>query len=136
MTDFERTFEEMNRLFDFFDQPLGLRSMPRGTFPAINVYDTENELVLTAEIPGVEAKDLDIQVLENSITLSGKRNGHQDNVRYYRRERVSGSFTRTLTLSDKVDPDKVSAEYKNGILTVHMPKARESKPRSIKIKAK
>ena len=134
--DIERTLDEMSRVFDTFGGPLGLRSMPRGTFPAINLYDHDNEMVLTAELPGVKKEDLDLSVVENSITLTGKRNGDAgEDSRYYRRERPVGTFTRTLTLAEKVDPDKVSAEYKDGVLTVHLPKVKAAKPKAIQIKA-
>jgi len=134
--DIERTFEEMNRMFDALGGPLGLRSMPRGAFPAVNLYDTEDELVLTAEVPGMDPKDLELSVVDNSVTLSGKREQpEQDGARYYRRERPSGTFTRTLTLSDKIDRDKVSAEYKDGVLTVHLPKLQSAKAKAIEIKA-
>lgn len=134
--DIERTFDEMNRVFDAFGGPLGLRSMPRGAFPAINLYDRAEELVLTAEVPGVKAEDLELSVVDNSVTLSGKREeAAEENARYYRRERSGGTFTRTLTLAEKVDRDRVSAEYRDGVLTVHLPKLQSAKPRSIQIKA-
>lgn len=134
--DIERTFEEMNRVFDALGAPLGLRSMPRGAFPAINLYDHEDELVLTAEVPGVNAKDLELSVVDNSVTLSGKREEPaEDTARYYRRERPTGTFTRTITLSEKVDRDKVKAECRDGVLTVHLPKLESAKPKAIQIQS-
>lgn len=134
--DIERTVDEMNRVFDVFGGPLGLRSMPGGTFPAMNVYDAADKLVVTAEAPGVEAKDIELNVVENSLTLSGRRseNAEDKDRSYYRRERFDGEFTRTITLPEKVDPDGVTAQFKNGILTIELPKAKEAKPRSIQIK--
>ncbi len=138
MLDFERTLDEMNRVFDMFDAPLGLRSMPRGTFPAVNLYDNETELLLTAEIPGVKIDDIGLSVTENTITLTGKRNGVQENKkgRWYRQERVMGQFERTITLAEKVDSAKATAEYKDGILTVHLPKVKVTAPKSIEVKTK
>lgn len=135
--DIERTLDEMNRVFDVFGGPAGLRSMPTGTFPAINVYDAGDKLVVTAETPGVDAGDIDLSVVENSLTLSGKRNGGPENKdgRYYRRERFSGQFSRTITLAEKVDPNNVTARFRNGVLTVELAKSREAKPRSIQIKS-
>jgi HSP20 family protein len=133
--DIERTLDEMNRVFDIFEGPLGLRSMPRGTFPAVNVYETEEQYLLRADVPGVDPKDLDLSVAENTVTLTGKRNDEQD-VRYYRRERPVGSFTRTVTLAERIDGNKVKADYKNGVLNVVVPKMESAKPKSIEIKAK
>jgi HSP20 family protein len=135
--DIERTLEEMNRVFDVFSGPVGLRSMPVGTFPALNVYDAGDKLVVTAEMPGVDPKDIDLNVVENNLTISGKRDAAPEDqqVQYYRRERFSGQFSRSISLAEKVNPDAVKATYKNGILTIELPKAQEAKPRSIKIKA-
>lgn len=136
--DIERTLDEMSRVFDTFSGPTGLRSMPVGTFPALNVYDAGDKLLVTAEAPGVDPKDIELSVVENSLTLSGKRNGEPsgENLRYYRRERFAGQFSRTIALAEKVNPDAVKAEYKNGILIVELPKAEETRPRTIKIKTK
>jgi len=134
--DIERTLEEMNRVFDVFSGPLGLRSMPAGTFPAMNVYDAGDKLVVTAEAPGVETKDIELNVVENSLTLSGRRTAQPEEKErnVYRQERFEGEFSRTLTLPEKVDPDAATAHFKNGILTIELPKAEVVKPRSIKIK--
>lgn len=135
--DIERTLDEMNRVFDVFGGPLGLRSMPAGAFPAMNVYDAGDKLVITAEVPGVETKDIELNVVENSLTLSGRRTAQAEEKdrNVYRRERFDGEFSRTLTLPEKVNPDGVSAQLKNGILTVDLPKVHEAQPRSIKIKS-
>lgn len=132
----ERTLNEMNRVFDILEGPIGLRSMPRGTFPAVNVYETDDEYRLRADLPGVDPKDMDLSVAENTVTLTGKREDEQEDVRYYRRERPVGSFTRTVTLAERIDADKVKAEYKNGVLSVIVPKTQAAKPKSIAIKAK
>ncbi len=135
--DIERTLDEMTRVFDAFGGPAGLRSMPTGTFPAMNVYDVGDKLVLTAEAPGVNPDDIELNVVENSLTLSGSRNGEPegDSLRYYRRERFAGQFSRTITLAEKVNPDAVKASCKNGILTVELPKAAEAKAKRINVKA-
>jgi HSP20 family protein len=135
--DIERTLDEMNRVFDAFSGPAGLRSMPVGAFPALNVYDAGDKLVVTAEMPGVDPDDIELNVVENSLTLSGKRNGQPegDGLQYYRRERFAGQFSRTIALAEKVNPDAAKATAKNGILTIELPKAEDAKPRSIKIKA-
>ena len=135
MFDINKTFDEMDQLFGLFNGAMGLRSMPRSSFPAVNIYDNGDELILTAEVPGIRPEDLNLTVIENTITLEGKKNGKEEGVKYYRCERSSGTFTRTMTLTEKVNPDKVKATYKDGVLTVQMPKAKESKPKTIKIKS-
>lgn len=134
--DMDRMFDEMSRMFDTFGGPLGLRSVPGGTFPAMNVYDAKDKLIVTVEIPGVDPATIELSVQENSLTLSGKRSDTENGKgRYYRKERPTGEFHRTITLNEKVDPAGVAASYKDGILRIEMPKAQAVKPRTIAIKA-
>jgi HSP20 family protein len=131
-----KTLDEMDRIFDEVNRPLGLRSVPRGTFPAINMYDEGESTVMVAEIPGVNPDTLDLTVLGDTVTLKGKREDeYKDADRHYRRERVSGEFTRTLTLPDPVDPNSVKAKYHNGVLKVTLSKAEAAKAKKIKIKS-
>jgi HSP20 family protein len=117
-------------------QPLGLRSVPRGTFPAINVYDQGDSAVVTAEVPGVKAEDLELTILGDSVTLKGERKDQPaEGERYYRRERLVGSFVRTVTLPTAVDPNLVKAEYRNGVLTVCMEKEEEAEAKKVEIKS-
>jgi HSP20 family protein len=138
MLDFERAMGEMSRMFDLFDGPLGLRSMPRGTFPAVNLYDNQTELVLTAEIPGVKIADIGLSVAENTVTLTGKRNGAEcgKTDRCYRQERPMGQFERTITLGEKIDAGAATADYQDGILTVRLPKVKVTAPKILEIKPK
>lgn len=134
--DIERTFNEMNRMFDLFDRPMGLRSVPRGTFPAVNLYDEGDHFTLEAVIPGVDQKELDLTVEQNTVTLAGKRetmteNGH----RFYRHERGGGQFKRTMSLGERIDPGGASAQLKNGILVVTLPKEKKSEQKKIAIQA-
>ncbi len=134
--DIDKAFDEMNRLFGAFAGPSGLRTVPTGTLPAVSLYDRGDDIIMVADLPGVDGKDIDLNVVENTVTLTGsrdadKKNGH----RYYRRERPAGQFKRTITLGEKVDPAKVTAELKNGVLTVTMPKARKTEPKKITVKA-
>jgi len=134
--DVAKTLEEMDRMFGTRGAPIGLRSVPRGTFPAMNVYDHGDSVTLTAEIPGVNPDDLDLTVLHDTLTLKGQRNQQAANGdRYYRKERMQGAFNRTITLPDQVDPDSVKAEYKHGVLKVTMNKAEEAKAKRIAIKS-
>jgi len=135
--DVDKTLEEIDRMFGTAGLPLGLRSVPRGTFPAVNIYDHGNSVVLTAEIPGVKTEDLELTVLNDSVTLKGHRQDEakEDDDHFYRKERPTGMFTRTLSLQDAVDPDSVKAEYRNGILKVTMEKAEKAKAKKIEIKS-
>jgi len=134
--DVDKTLEEIDRMFGTAGLPLGLRSVPRGTFPAVNLYDQGNTVVLTAEIPGVKTEDLDLMVLNDSVTLKGQRTDEvKENDQFHRKERPTGSFTRTLSLQNPVDPDSVKAEYRNGILKVTMEKSEEVKAKKIEIKS-
>lgn len=134
--DMSKTLEEVDRMFDAANRPLGLRSVPRGTSPAINIYDRGESAVLGAEIPGVDPNELELTVLNDTVTIIGKRPFEaNDEDRVYRRERWSGEFSRTLTLPDAVDPDKAHAEYKNGVLRVSLEKAEKAKAKRIQIKS-
>jgi HSP20 family protein len=105
--------------------------------PPVDILETENELVLKADVPGVDLKDIDIQVENATLTLKGERKfetheGAQEG--YHRIERSYGSFVRCFSLPETVDAEKVAAEYANGVLTVTMQKKELAKPRSIQVK--
>lgn len=103
--------------------------------PAVDIAETENELLLKADLPGVEMKDIDIQLENGTLALRGERkyeNEKQDGG-YHRVERSYGTFARYFTLPDTVDPEAVKADYKNGVLTVRLPKKELAKPRQIKV---
>jgi len=134
--DVAKTLEEMDRVFDGIGRPLGLRSVPRGTFPPINVYEQDDAVVVTAEVPGVKPDELELTALGDSVTLKGQRQEDpSNNSRLYRRERVTGAFARTVTLPTSIDPDSVRAEYHHGILRIHMAKAEQAKVRKIEIRS-
>lgn len=103
--------------------------------PAVDVLDKDGNLVLRAEIPGVEQKDIEVQLDGNVLTLKGERKiEHQeDRNNYYRTERYSGTFARSFTLPETVDRDKIKADYKDGILTVTIAHRPELKPREIPV---
>lgn len=132
--DVGKTLEEMDRILNAVGRPLSLRSVPRGTFPAINVYDQGQSLVLTAEAPGMKIDDVELTVLGDSLTLKGERKvDESEEERYYRRERPMGTFTRTVTLPTPVNAESVKAEYRDGVLRVSMEKAEEAKAKKIRI---
>ena len=103
--------------------------------PSVDILETENELVLKADVPGVELKDIDIQMENGTLTLKGERKFEKEekNKGFHRLERSYGSFVRYFTLPDTVDPEHVKADYQNGVLTVTLPKKEIAKPRAIKV---
>ena len=108
-----------------------------GAFPPMNVYETVDDHVVTAEVPGVKVEDIEISVRGDTLTVKGKREPETDHskVNCHRLERESGSFARTLTLPGNTDPDAVEATYVNGVLQVKLPKAEDSRPRVISVKS-
>ena len=104
--------------------------------PAVDIFETENELVLKADVPEVELKDIDIRLENGTLSLKGERKFENEEKKkgFHRVERSYGSFARYFTLPDSVDPEHVAAEYNNGVLTVTLPKKEMAKPRSIQVK--
>jgi len=129
--------ERMNKLFEDMAASRGEeKDLATSSWaPAVDIYETEGEVVLTAEIPGIEEKDIEIKVEDNSLTLRGERKFEKETKEdnYHRIERAYGSFFRSFTLPSYVDQDKIEAEHENGILKVRMPKRAELKPRKVKI---
>ena len=106
----------------------------QGPFPPINVFQQGDELLAIIELPGIDRNDLQIQAKDNTIRISGKKSmQYPDQVSVHRRERMFGEFNRTLTLPVSVDPDRIKAEYRDGILALFLPRAESDKPRTIKI---
>jgi HSP20 family protein len=103
--------------------------------PPVDIYETENELVLKADLPDLEEKDIDVRVENNSLTIRGERKFEKDvnEDNYLRVERAYGPFTRTFSLPNTVSTESIRAEYGNGVLTLHLAKREESKPKQIKI---
>lgn len=135
--ELERVHEEMDRLLRGF---FGPRLAPSAdvTCPfAVDILEDNEQVVLKAELPGVNPKEVDIRLEDNVLTISGeKKLEHEDKKEnYIRVERYYGKFSRAFTLPPYVDASKISAEYKDGILTVTLPKRPETKPRQIEIKA-
>ncbi len=103
--------------------------------PPVDIYETENELVIKADLPDLEHKDIDVRVENNSLTIRGERKFEKDvnEDNYLRIERAYGPFTRSFSLPNTVSSESIRAEYRNGVLTLHMAKREESKPKQIKI---
>ncbi len=106
-------------------------------YPALNVYEEADRLIITAELPGVRIQDLELSLEGETLTIQGKRDARkaEPGVSYHRREIEAGSFSRAVTLPIKVDAEKVGARLTNGVLTVTLLKASEATPRQIKVSA-
>jgi len=105
--------------------------------PSVDVRETDNELIVTAEVPGLDRDDIKLTITPEGLTIRGeKRSTHEEkNDRMHRYERQYGSFERTFSLPGTVDVDRIEARYDNGVLTVEMPKVERAKPKQIEIKA-
>lgn len=136
LNDMSRTLHEVDRLFEAVNRQAGFRSVSHQAYPAINLYDQDDQAVLVADVPGLDPKTLELTVLDDTLTLQGERpNDLQDQEQSLLHERPYGSFQRTITLPDSVDPDSIQAQYQQGVLTVTMQKVEAVKPRRIKINA-
>lgn len=127
--------DQVNRIFESAFPGRTDSSTMTTWAPAVDIYETENELVLKADLPDMNEKDLDIRVENNMLTVRGERKFEQkvkeDN--YLRIERTYGSFSRSFSLPNTISTENIKAEYKNGVLSVEMPKRAESKPKQVKI---
>jgi HSP20 family protein len=114
---------------------LGGRTSGMGSFPPINIFQQEHDFVAIVELPGVDKSDLAVEVKENTIRISGHKTiDYGDVPSFHRRERVWGSFDRSISVPIQIDPDGVKAEYQDGVLALFIPRAQSDKPRSIEIK--
>lgn len=132
--------DAMDQLFDeAFTRPwAGALSTRSAMAPALDLYETENDVVLQANLPGLKAEDVHINVTGEMLTISGevKEKSESKERAYHLREQRWGSFERSISLPTLVKPDLAKAEFENGVLTITLPKAEEVKPKSIAIKAK
>jgi len=123
-------------LFDRFFGDWGLPVAREGWAPALDVSETEDALLVRAELPGVKAEDVNVSVEGNTLVLAGEKKesseGGDENFRYA--ERRYGSFTRTVPLPGNIQADKIQAKYRDGVLTVTLPKSEEAKPKRIEVK--
>ena len=126
------------RLFeDAFTRMFNEPQTNRPWTPAVDIYETENDLVVKADLPDVDLKDIDVRVENQTLTIAGERKFEkQDNVAgYHRIERRYGNFTRSFAVPNSFDTEKIAASFKNGVLSVSLPKKEAAKPRQIKIEA-
>ncbi len=134
-------FEELNQMKRSMDRLLGQLSggfQPDarvGVFPLINLTETKDGYHIRAELPGVQSKELDIQATDKTISISGERKiePEKNNVKYHRREREAGKFSRIITLPGDIDPAKVEAKLANGVLDLSIPKAEKTLPKKISV---
>jgi HSP20 family protein len=129
--------DKMNRLFeDAVTQRGEEKELVASSWaPAVDIYEDESQLVLTAEIPGLSEKDVEIKIEDNVLSIQGERKLEKETreENYHRIERAYGSFYRSFTLPNYVDEDKIRAEHENGVVKITMPKKAELKPRKVKI---
>jgi HSP20 family protein len=127
---------QMNRLFDnFLGQPASAEASERVWAPAADMYETKNEVVVRAELPGLTDKDIHVSVTGDLLTIQGERRDEHDvqDASHYRRERWFGKFVRTFSLPMPVETSQIKATYRDGVLTVTLPKSEEIKAKEIKV---
>lgn len=135
LEDVERARRQMDRLVSAFTGA-GAGPMASGVFPPLVVREDGGRICVEAEVPGITPEDIEISVHGKTLTLSGQRKPEEaPNGNYHRRERKWGSFSKAITLPEEVDPEKVQAECKDGVLKIVLPKAEHMKPRKIAIKS-
>src|SRR5437763_14266997 len=130
--------QEMNRLFStFFDTPTGGNggAVARRWIPAMDLVETDDHYVLTADLPGLTEGDINLEFEGDVLTLSGERTSEHSERKegFYRLERASGAFSRSLTLPEGIDPDSIQARLDEGVLEVRVPKREQRKPRRVAI---
>src|SRR5580658_7416231 len=127
--------QQVNRLFANVLERAGEESNLTTWAPAVDIYETEHELVVKADLPEIDPKDLDIRVENNLLTIRGERKFekkvNEDN--YLRIERAYGSFSRSFSLANTANSEAIKADYQNGVLTLTIPKREEAKPKQIKV---
>ncbi len=124
------------RLFeDAFTRLFNEPQTNRPWTPAVDIYETENDLVVKADLPDVDLKDIDVRVENQTLTIAGERKfeKEENGKGYHRIERSYGNFTRSFAVPNSFDTDKISASFKNGVLSVSLPKKEAAKPRQIKV---
>jgi len=127
--------EQVNRLFESAFPRRSDNSALTTWAPAVDIYETENELVVKADLPEVSEKDLDVRVENNMLSIRGERKFEKkvEEENYLRVERTYGTFSRSFSLPNTISTEAIKADYKNGVLTVTLPKRAESKPKQVKV---
>ena len=135
-SEMNRLREEMDRLFGRYGAE-GWRTLSGGIYPPLNLWEDDEKLFVEVELPGLELSELEITVTkDNQLSIRGERKQPElEGVTWHRQERGYGSFSRMIDLPEHVDPEKVSAEFKQGVLAVTLPKKEEVKPHRIEVKS-
>jgi HSP20 family protein len=134
--EFTTLQDRMNRLFRDSFGPEGEQSLAATTFaPAVDVYEDEHNITLKIEVPGIDEKDIDVRIENSTLTVHGERKFEKEEKEenFRRVERQYGSFTRSFTLPNTVDPEQISATYDKGVLKIQLAKKAEAKPKQIKV---
>ena len=136
-------FTEMERMRQQMDALSGMlsrgtpwrREQPAGVFPLLNLTENKDDYYIRAELPGITGEELGIEIVDKTLTISGERKIPEEDkkVRYHRREREAGRFSRAITLPGEGDSDKIRAHMRDGLLTITIPKAEAQKPRQITV---
>jgi HSP20 family protein len=128
--------EEMNKLWSFFGERPFMEPFGKEWQPSLDVSETKDNIVVKAEVPGMDGKDIDISLSGGVLTLKGekKQEKEEKDENYYFAERSYGAFFRAVQLPQEVQTDKIKASYKNGVLTITLPKSEEAKAKEVKIK--
>ena len=128
---FARLQQELEQMLSSFEGSYS------GVYPPLNVFDAGEEVVLKAELPGVDPAKLDVEVRDSTVTLKGERTfeSPSEKAAFHRRERVDGQFRRVIRLPARLASDEAKAEYRHGVLTVRIPKAKEARPRRLEVAA-
>jgi|SRR4029434_10095572 len=135
LSDFTSLQNQMNRLFESTLLGWPVESGTRTWMPPADIHETDNELVVTADLPGIDPKSVDVRVENNVLSITGERKFEEaaENGNVHRVERMYGAFARSFTLSTPVDTEKIQANYKDGVLKITLPKAERAKPKRIAI---
>ena len=138
--DLLRLQEEFNKFFeDQLAKRMGSEELASSSWiPPVDIYEDENNIVVKADLPGMDQKDIEVKVENNTLIIKGEKKFEDEEKKdnYHRIERFYGTFQRAFTLPDTVDVDKIKASYKNGVLEITIPKKPETKPKQIKVEVK
>ncbi|APZ43824.1 Hsp20/alpha crystallin family protein [Acidihalobacter ferrooxydans] len=131
---FERMRREMDALFSDWSGPRGIRAVAAGTYPAINIGATPKQVDVYVFAAGLDPKTLDVSLEQNLLTVAGERaSALPEGAQIYRRERFDGKFKRVITVPEDVDPDRVNAAYRDGVLHITIARKEELQPRRIEV---
>jgi len=133
--DFRRVQRELDEAFGAGPARSGIRAVARGTYPPINIGATPERVDVYVFAAGIDPASLDISIQQNLLTVAGERKADgEEGAQYYRRERFEGAFRRALTLPEDADPERVSAQYRDGLLHISVARRESTQPRQIEVK--